>query len=351
MKDAKGDIWIYSNKIYKIQLNEEGSIQDIFILGEELHAELFVALADVDNDGNIWAGFNNEIYKLFPSDNNDLKAVPVSEKLKFESKTMIMKFLLKENDVWIGTDRGLYRYYRNEDVLKVYRSRENDSRTLSHDYVSELALTESSQLIAGTLKGINLYNSSSDAFVQIAEENSTNGQGLNSNFINSIFYDDGILWLGTETGGVNKLSPRNTFIKNYTYDKNVQGSLSRNPVNVIFEDQDENIWVGTVEGGLNLKKKGEDVFAHYTASSPARLSHNSVSALSTDDRQRLWVGTWGLGVTLLDKTHPDKLPVHYINSVQYPQYLPDFVGALSYDKRNKGMWIGTVRVFFFMIVE
>lgn len=351
MKDANGDIWIYSNKIYKIQLNEEGTIQDIFILGEELHSELFVALTDVDNNGNIWAGFNNEIYKLLPSDNNELKAVAVSDKLKFESKTMIMKFLLKENDVWIGTDRGLYRYYRNEDVLKVYRSREGDSRTLSHDYVSELALTESSQLIAGTLKGINLYNSSSDAFVQIAEENSTNGQGLNSNFINSIFYDDGILWLGTETGGVNKLSPRNAFIKNYTYDKNVWGSISRNPVNVIFEDQEENIWIGTVEGGLNLKKKGEEAFTHYTASSPARLSHNSVSALSTDDRQRLWVGTWGLGVTLLDMTHPDKLPVQYINSVQYPQYLPDFVGALSYDRRNKGMWIGTNQGLFFYDLE
>lgn len=351
MKDTKGDIWIYSNKIYKIQLNEEGVIQDIFIYGEELHSELFVALADVDNDGNIWAGFNNEIYKLFPADNNDLKAVPVSDKLMFESKTMIMKFLLKENDVWIGTDRGLYRYYRNEDVLKVYRSREGDSRTLSHDYVSELALTESSQLIAGTLKGINLYNASSDAFVQIAEENSTDGQGLNSNFINSIFYDDGILWLGTETGGVNKLSPRNAFIKNYTYDKNVQGSISRNPVNVIFEDQDENIWIGTVEGGLNLKKKGEEVFTHFTASSPARLSHNSVSALSMDDRQRLWVGTWGLGVTLLDMTHPDKLPVQYINSIQYPQYIPDFVGALTYDKRNQGMWIGTNQGLFFYDLE
>jgi len=351
MKDTKGDIWIYSNKIYKIQLNEEGVIQDIFIYGEELHSELFVALADVDNDGNIWAGFNNEIYKLFPADNNDLKAVPVSDKLMFESKTMIMKFLLKENDVWIGTDRGLYRYYRNEDVLKVYRSREGDSRTLSHDYVSELALTESSQLIAGTLKGINLYNASSDAFVQIAEENSTNERGLNSNFINSIFYDDGILWLGTETGGVNKLSPRNAFIKNYTYDKNVQGSISRNPVNVIFEDQDENIWIGTVEGGLNLKKKGEEVFTHFTASSPARLSHNSVSALSMDDRQRLWVGTWGLGVTLLDMTHPDKLPVQYINSVQYPQYIPDFVGALTYDKRNQGMWIGTNQGLFFYDLE
>lgn len=351
LKDTKGSIWLYSNKIYKIQLNDDGAIQDILLSDDNLPSELFVALADVDNDGNIWAGFNNEVYKLFPSESNNLKAVPVSDKLKFGTKTMIMKFLLKENDVWIGTDRGLYRYYRNEDVLKVYRNQVDDPHSLSHDYVSELVLTDSRQLIAGTLKGINIYNSSSDAFDQIAEENISDGYGLNSNFINTLFYDDGILWVGTETGGINKLSPKNPFIRNYIYDKNFQGSISRNPVNAIFEDADENLWIGTVEGGLNLKKKGEEVFTHFTASSPARLSHNSVSALCMDDEQRLWAGTWGYGVTVLDSKHPDKLPLKYINSGQYPYYLLDFVGALTYDKRNNGMWIGSNQGLFFYDLE
>lgn len=351
MKDAKGDIWLYSNKIYKVQLSEEGDIQNILRYEVNLQGELFVAFADLDSDGNVWAGFNNEVYKLFPSENNHLKAEPVSEMLKFETKTMIMKFLLKENDVWIGTDRGLYRYYRNEDVMKVYRNRDDDPHSLSHDYVSELALTDTRQLIAGTLKGINIYNSSSDAFEQIAEEKSTDGYGLNSNFINAIYYEEGILWLGTETGGINKLSPRNAFIRNYTHDNNVENSLSRNPVNAILEDEHENLWVGTVEGGLNLKRKGEDVFTHYTASSSARLSHNSVSAICLDGEQRLWTGTWGLGVTLLDVADPGKGPVKYIHSGHYPQYLLDFVGALSYDRHNNAMWIGTNQGLFYYDIE
>ena len=351
MKDAKGDIWLYTSKIYKILLSEEGDIRDVLLYEDDLHAELFVALADIDKDGNVWAGFNNEIFKLFVSERNELKAVPVSEKLKFETKIMIMKFLLKENDVWIGTDRGLYRYYRNEDVLKVYRSRSGDPHSLSHDYVSELTLTDSRQLIAGTLRGISIYNSSSDAFDQIAADNSANGNRLNSNFINSVFYQEGILWLGTETGGINKLSPRNRFIRNYVYDKNAQGSLSRNPVNAILEDEKGNLWVGTVEGGLNQKRKGEELFIHYTTTSPSRLSHNSVSALSLDDEQRLWTGTWGFGVTLLDLTDPRKLPIKYIHSGKYPQFLLDFVGALAYDRYNNGMWIGTNQGLFFYDID
>ncbi|HBB00410.1 MAG: hybrid sensor histidine kinase/response regulator [Bacteroidetes bacterium GWD2_45_23] len=351
LKDSKGDIWLYSNSIYKIGLKDDGSIQDILLYGDELQSELFVALADIDNDGNIWAGFNNEVFKLFPAASGQLEAVSVSDKLQFDTKTMIMKFLLKENDVWIGTDRGLYRYFINEDVLKIYRSNADDPHALSHDYVSELALTDSRQLIAGTLKGINLYNSSSDAFDQIAEDNTTDGLGLNSNFINTIFYEEGILWLGTETGGVNKLSPGNSFIRNYTHDKNIKGSISRNPVNVILEDEKEQLWIGTVEGGLNLKRKDQESFTHYTSSSTARLSHNSVSALSMDGEQRLWTGTWGYGVTLLNMNDADKGPVKYINTGNYPGFFLDFVGALSYDKLNNAMWIGTNQGLFYYDIE
>ena len=149
-----------------------------------------MALTDVDNDGNVWAGFQMKSM-LLPSGENRLEAFPVSDKLRFETKTMVMKFLLKENEVWMGTDRGLYRYYRNEDALKVYRSQEDNPRSLSHDYVSELVVTDSKQLIAGTLKGINIYNPSSDDFDPITQENSSEGLGLNSNFINSMLFDDG----------------------------------------------------------------------------------------------------------------------------------------------------------------
>jgi len=103
-------------------------------------------------------------------------------------------------------------------------------------------------------------------------------------------------------------------VKIYTHQENMPGSISKNPVNSILEDQDGNLWVGTVEGGLNLKKRGEKFFEHFTTTSSAHLSHNSVSALSIDDKDRLWVGTWGNGVTLLDRKNPAKPASKYLNS-------------------------------------
>ena len=60
--------------------------------------------------------------------------------------------------------------------------------------------------------------------------------------------------------------------------KKIPSSLSDNPVNVIYEDKEKNLWVGTVEGGLNLKKQGTEQFFHYRWER-GEISHNSVSSL------------------------------------------------------------------------
>ena len=83
-------------------------------------------------------------------------------------------------------------------------------------------------------------------------------------------------------------------------------SLSPNAVNSICEDRDGNLWVGTVEGGLNLKRKGENTFEHFRADSrdSTTLKHNSVSGILLDTENQLWVYTWGGGINKLDLTIP-----------------------------------------------
>lgn len=93
------------------------------------------------------------------------------------------------------------------------------------------------------------------------------------------------IWLGTESGGINKLTPKRLFLQNYRHNRENPSSLSYNPVNAVYEDKDGNLWVGTVEGGLNLKKKsrGCEQFIHYT-SERGEISHNSVSCITTDNK-------------------------------------------------------------------
>lgn len=340
MNDSAGNIWVVTDHIHKILLDQNGKVEDIFMLSDNLQAMRFIAIKDVDSDGNVWAGYHDNIFKLYVN-NGALKAIPISQKFNFRDNSIITSILPNKNEVWIGTVHGLHRYYRNEDVVKVYENIPTDPSSISHNYIADITLSQTNQLIIGTLRGINIFNPLTNGFEKIVADQSKQGESLNSNFINCLFNGGDILWCGTETGGINQIKPKSLIFQSYTHNEQDQNTISRNPVNVILEDQDAQLWVGNVEGGLNLKKEGEDTFTHFTETSPTQLTHNSVSALSVDDRDRLWVGTWGYGISVIDRKNPYKKAYFTINSGNNKGILIDLIGGLCLDTINNCMWIGS----------
>ena len=130
--------------------------------------------------------------------------------------------------------------------------------------------------------------------------------------------------------------PSRLSVINYYHQQNLPGSLSRNPVNAIVEDEYQTLWVGTVEGGLNCRLKGSDTFLHYTTEAPAYLAHNTVSVLVIDDKDRLYVGTWGGGLGWINRK-----PSASKRYVPLPLSDP-FVSSLAFDPVSHLLWIGTM---------
>ncbi|MDR2058109.1 MAG: response regulator [Dysgonamonadaceae bacterium] len=346
--DSKGCIWCYcGDTLYKIRFDKKGDVEEIHTLPSVLLNIPVIALDDIDEDGNIWAGLENSVCKLSEDENGQLKAVPVAQSLVLGQDIIISVFQLKENEVWIGTDQGLIRYNKNSGQVKKYNHERNRARTLSQSHVTDLAITQDKQLLVSTLRGINIYDPINDGFELITHNNSSQGSSLNSNFVNCILVDDDRIWIGTETGGINKMTPGKLSIRNYIHSNDNPAGLSDNPVNSVYEDAKGYLWVGTVEGGLNRKEPDSECFTHYTAESASALSHNSVSAITADSLGRLWVGTWGEGVSIFDINHPESRAVQYISSHNNPGFSINFVGSLCYDTLNNGMWIGCNPGIFF----
>ena len=345
--DTKGCIWIHSdNELHRIEFNEKGEIKTTSPLYYIFRNGPDIALKDIDGDGEIWVGANEKILKVSLNQHGELITTPIIECLKFETGTYISDFLIKENEVWISTDRGLYRYNKNSNVIKQYQHNPSDPHSLSQNYLTDLAITYDRQLIITTLRGANIYNPMTDNFERIANDLPDNDSNLlNSNFINCILIEEDHIWFGTETGGINMLNPRRLSIRNYQNNKENASSLSRNPVNAIYEDIYGTLWVGTVEGGLNRKERNSEYFTHYTREHGG-LSHNSVSALTADPYNHLWVGTWGGGINLLDLKNPKQI-VKIISSKTEKDFSIDFIGALTYDPINKGVWIGASQGLYF----
>ena len=240
--------------------------------------------------------------------------------------------------IWLATNAGLVNNGKGKNE---YHCSATD-HSLQHDLVSSLAVTPGNRLLVGTLCGVDIID---DKTGEIEHWNSNGKQTpLSSNFVNCLFSKNGQIWVGTETGGITKLTPRQLSLVNFQNQPDNPSSLSKNAVNAMYTAPDGTLWVGVVEGGLNRLSPQSNDFVHFTKNN-SPLPHNSVSVLAPDASGNLWIGTWGGGVAVMPLKDVGKMTCLVVDAAHQP--LLTFVGALVYDSINQGMWVGANEGLFF----
>src|SRR5690606_34448440 len=115
-------------------------------------------------------------------------------------------------------------------------------------------------------------------------------QGLKSNLVSSVLEDNqGNIWFGTLYGGVSKYDG-----KNFSHFSRNEG-LPNISVRAMIEDETGNLWFGT-DGGLT-KYDGKD-FSRLTINGD--FGHRVVFSLLQDKNRDLWIGTLDGGVGKFD---------------------------------------------------
>lgn len=340
LKDGKGAIWLMSvDKIYKINFDQTGEITQInestSKTGEK--PNIFSTIQEIDNI--ILAGNRGGIYIVSVSQSSSLAFKPMGEKFLFGENTFISSIIKKDNSLWIGTEEGLYKMQMNSNKLEHYTHNETDRNSLSQNMITSLAIIDDGTLVVGTLRGLNFFDAEKNNFNRLHATTGSKST-LSNDFVNCLMTDKNVLWIGTEYGGISKMMLPKLITKNFVHQTDVTNSISPNQVNAIFEDKSGNLWIGTVEGGLNRKIKGTDTFAHYTTGN-TNLTHNSVSTIKSDNNENLWIGTWGGGVNIVNTSN---LSYPVFSYISFPS---QYIGALEYDSINNGMWIGTNRDIYF----
>ena len=332
--DAKGNVWMVSfNLLTRISFNEKGEVNRVLSISYPYNAP-DLGLCDVYRNGTV-VMCNNGVVSEFSVQTNRLVAKNISSMflpLDYRYAGAVISY---HGKIWLGTNRGLYNSAKQEFHAS------GTVHSLQHEVVTSLAITEDDKLLVGTLCGVDIID---DKTGTIEHWNCSSVNPLSSNFVNSLLSKDGQIWVGTETGGITKLAPRQLQLEFFKHDAANPASLSPNAVNAMYAAPDGTLWVGTVEGGLNALAPGSRNFTHYTMANSG-LPHNSVSTLAADNRGNLWIGTWGAGIAVMNLQQPGRI-IPLVVDAKHQPFL-NFAGVLVYDPINDGMWLGTNDGLFF----
>ena len=328
--DGNGSIWFKSGKsLFKVKFTPTGEIDAVLEFSHESLDRRTYVFKDVNSDGSVWATLGGTIYNI-RENSGTLEASPLFPGFNIGEGTYLSDVLVDGGEIWFTTDDGLFRMNRNSGQWKRYRHEENNPRSLTQNFLTGITKTPDGNIIVSSLYGLNLYNSISDNFRRIGSE-----------VVNSIVSMGNDIIVGSETSGLLVYSPKRINITNYSSVRGNSSSISTGTVNSISEDSSGRIWVGVVEGGINIMEK-DGSFTHLTHEKSG-LSHNSISALSPVEGGMMAVGTWGGGTDIISDNAPYEVKEH----ISDPLHMLDFTGAVEYDSRNSLLWIGSNQGIFF----
>lgn len=205
-RDKQDNLWISTDKnLWYLELGVNGQIKDYYKLKKDTESPIH---AVIDLQEYICAGIDNHVCRIEKGSNHLLKTSMVSELLKPFSEDW--RILCMETDgelLWIGTNRGLFKYNHTRQSLNRYRYSNHRPGMLSQAYITGVKLTSKGDVIVSTLNGLNVYNRDTDTFTYIRQNNEMPDKSLNCNFINCLLTDNENIWVGTEIGGINLLTP------------------------------------------------------------------------------------------------------------------------------------------------
>ncbi|HDR68186.1 MAG TPA: hypothetical protein ENN61_03965, partial [Bacteroidaceae bacterium] len=247
-------------------------------------------------------------------------------------------------NIWIATGKGLNVYLHEKDIFMVYLFRQTAKAVIHSNKINTLCFAEEDILWIGTDRGVDKVKViNKDGELDHIEHISTGHRSspLTDNYVNVIYDDpDGSIWIGTN-GGLTLLNDAQGVSVSYTHQPDNPYSLSNNHVYSVYRDDGGTLWVGT-NFGLNRINPGSDRFIWYfhDPDNPNSLAHGNVQSICQDLAGTLIFGTLG-GLSLYDPE--SDLFYNYISIPHSDKELNnEFVSCVFPDPQGN-VWIGTDR--------
>lgn len=275
--------------------------QDTFILklNQPIHAITHIV-------GGFLVGGYSKIYQ-YDYKNKSIRRLPLYKEKNSTKGDYLITFLqpLDRHTVLVGTETdGIYTYsLKNAGLRPLITHGVTPLSSLFWD-------KERGEIYLSVFqKGLFRYNRSGQLLEHYNAENSM----LSNNIILDIKKYRKCLWLATDGGGITVLDVEK---KHFDIIRHIPGaihSLPMNSIKTLYEDNNGNLWAGTVRDGLfQLKETYIKTYTDGALGSSNGLSERVVISIFEDKTGNIWVGTDGGG---LNRFSPDdNIFTHHLNT-------------------------------------
>jgi signal transduction histidine kinase/ligand-binding sensor domain-containing protein len=202
--------------------------------------------------------------------------------------------------IWIGSRDGLAFY--DGYTFTVFEHDASEATSISDNTIRRIYEDSQGNLWLGTnTGGLNRLDRATWQFEHFRHD-SADSSSISHDSVYAILEDrTGALWVGTQLG-LNRFDPETRRFERFLSDPGDPESLSHDYVYALHEDSDGGLWISTVGGGLNFRDPETGAFTVYRndPGDPASLSHDSVLEIADGPSGKLWVST-SEGLNLLDR--------------------------------------------------
>lgn len=285
-EDRLGDLYVSTNKGIAIYNKAENQFQPLKYNGKPFNAWSYLQIGD-----NFLFGGEETLYQYNLTDKSITTIFPDIDGDKLKCINRIFQW---SPDVLITSSKkdGLWMY----DLIKkkMYRCpfvKEREINTIFVDSQNRL-------WVSFYGKGIACYSKEGKRLFSLSTKNS----GLNNDIIFDFLEKDNQLWIATDGGGINILdfqTMKFSYLKHISDDEQ---SLPNNSIYRLYKDQMDNIWIGSIHGGLfAIKKVFIKTYKDVPLNNPNGVSERTVVSIFEDKDTLLWIGTDGGGINSFDQ--------------------------------------------------
>lgn len=291
--DTMGNLWLGSERkgLIMIDLCQKQFKQYKYLKCEDpvIAGENITSVFE-DSKGNIWTGCYGIGVSCYDRKTQKSKIIPFDAtdqtKIIFNGAAAIAEDI--SGFIWIGFyDGALAKIDPKNMKLEYFLDRDSKSKNFYRGLSNRSMFFDKDQ---------NLWISSNPC--GIVEKKASTGEFIyhselyEKDFPSNSFYrhinqtHDGIIWTGTQNGGLGKYDPKTHQFCHYTNQANNAQSISGNTVYHTYEESDSILWVAT-DKGLNRFNRFTEVFTNQSYDSEGFIC--AIYRIYPDNNGNLWL--------------------------------------------------------------